>query len=348
MKMTKQWMIVMGVLNVISGSCVLIFLKFMKLSDVTKNTDFLYGMVTLACYLFVISMLIKWAIDWYRQKKMEEPIQQLRNGAREVALGNYEVKLERKEFLNVDEKDDFHQLFEDFNLMVKELASTEMLKKDFVSNVSHELKTPLSVISSYATIIQSDGITEDERKEYAEKIGNAAEKLSVLVTNILELNRLDNQKINPCRESYNLSEQLSRCALGFEQIWEEKDISVSVDFDQNIILHSDEKLLDIVWNNLISNALKFTPEGGWIQISAKIKEPNIVVTVEDSGCGMTSEVKEHIFERFYQGDVSRGTEGNGLGLALVRHILYLLEGDISVESELGKGTTFEVSFIYLP
>ncbi|MCR4674484.1 MAG: HAMP domain-containing histidine kinase [Lachnospiraceae bacterium] len=346
MKMSKQWMVVMGVLNVISGSCILIFLKFIDTSFVPANAEVLYGVVTLACYLFVISMLIKLAIDWYRQKKMDEPIEQLCQGAREVASGNYDIELQRKETLSFDETDEFCQLFEDFNLMVKELASTEMLKKDFVSNVSHELKTPLSVISSYATIMQSDGISEEERKMYASKIGDAAENLSVLVANILQLNRLDNQKIKPDMEKYNLSEQLSRCALGFEQVWEDKNINVTVDFDQNIILKNDEALLDIVWNNLISNALKFTRTGGEVHISAKEKSQKVVVCVEDSGCGMERKEVEHIFDRFYQADTSRATEGNGLGLALVSHILCLLGGEIQVESQKDIGTKMIVSFIY--
>ncbi|MCR5144966.1 MAG: HAMP domain-containing histidine kinase [Lachnospiraceae bacterium] len=344
MKVSKQWMIVMTVLNVVSGTCIVIFMRFVGIKYVTENSQYMYGVVIMAFYLFIISMFIKWFIDWYRHKKMDEPIRQLCEGAREVTSGNYGVELHRDHKGSSDEDDEFNELFDDFNTMVKELASTEMLKKDFVSNVSHELKTPLSVISSYATIMQSDGLTEEERKDYAAKIGVAAERLSVLVTNILQLNRLDNQKIQKHISPYNLSEQLSMCALGFEQVWEKKNINVEVDFDQNIIINSDEELLNIVWNNLISNALKFTPEGGDVFISAGVENDKVVVIVKDTGCGMSADVKEHIFDRFYQGDTSRATEGNGLGLALVRHILTLLEGEIYVDSTEGVGSEFKVIF----
>lgn len=299
-----------------------------------------YIILSMLTYLVVISLLLTVLFGWFRKRYLQLPVDRLREAARKVAQGDYTVRLApmRKD----GKKDEFEVLFEDFNTMTEELASTEMLKKDFISNVSHELKTPLSVIQNFATILQSDGLTEKEKQEYACRIADASQRLSVLITNILQMNRLENQKIVSHRELYNLSEQLSRCAVGYEQIWEEKEIELCAELDQNIILNNDEELLDIVWNNLISNALKFTEPGGTVCIQAKQEEDIAVITVSDTGCGIEGASLGHIFDKFYQADISHATQGNGLGLALVRQILELLEADISVDSIYGEGTTFTV------
>ncbi len=299
-----------------------------------------YTALSMATYLAVESAIMIFLLSCFRRKYIQRPIDRLQEAARKVANGDYTVRLSpmRKD----GEKDEFEVLFEDFNTMTEELASTEMLKNDFISNVSHELKTPLAVMQNYATILQSGNLTEEEKKEYAGKIADASKRLSVLVTNILQLSRLENQKIVTHNSDFNLSEQLSRCALGFEEIWEEKELEIETDMDQNIILNSDEELLDIVWNNLLSNALKFTEKGGTIRITAKKDEKWAVITVEDNGCGMNAEAQKHIFDKFYQADTSHATVGNGLGLALVRQIITLLKGEIAVESAPGIGTEFEV------
>lgn len=268
------------------------------------------------------------------------PVHTISNAARKVAQGDYSVRIpqQRKD----GKKDEFEVLYEDFNVMVSEIASTEMMKKDFISNISHELKTPLSVIHNYATILQSDSLTETERYGYAKRIMEETDRLSVIVANILQISRLENQKITAEKKPFNLSEQVCRCAVGYEYLWEEKEIEFETDFDQNIIITNDEKLLDIVWNNLISNALKFTPFGGNVTVIVKQVDDKAVVTVSDTGCGIGEGQMSHIFEKFYQSDSSHGTEGNGLGLAMVKEILALTGGNISVESTLGNGSAFSV------
>ena len=248
------------------------------------------------------------------------------------------VKLNRP-FGTVNE---FDVLARDFNKMAEELSSTETLKNDFIANVSHEMKTPLSVINSYATIIQNPDISEAERKEYAEIIAGASSNLSELITSILRLNKLENQQIFPQKKRYNLSEQLCECMLKFENEWENKKLNIETELDEDIVVDADGELLSIVWSNLISNAVKFCDEGDSVYVSLKKEKENAVVKIRDTGCGMNESVIKRIFEKFYQGDSSRATKGNGLGLALVKRVIDITGSEIEVESEEGTGTEFTV------
>ncbi len=284
-----------------------------------------------------ILVFVIWII--YRQFIIK-PLDKVRLAAKQVAAGDFSARIpqHRKD----GKKDEFQILYDDFNMMATELASTEIMKTDFISNVSHELKTPISVIQNFSAMLQSEGITDDERKQYALKIHAATKRLSILVTDILQLSRFENQKIVANKKSYNLSEQLCRCMLGFEQVWEDKNIELNSDLDDGLELNLDENLLDIVWNNLISNALKFTPENGTVEIMAKKSDGYAVVTVKDNGCGMSDHDVKHIFDKFYQADTSHATKGNGLGLALVKEIITLIQGEITVDSSQGIGSVFTV------
>lgn len=304
------------------------------------RVDNIYVVLSMLTYIMILAILAMGVMRIFRRHYIMRPIRRLRDAARRVAQGDFTVRI--PPYRRDGKKDEFEVLYEDFNAMTAELASTEILKNDFVSNVSHELKTPLAVIQNYATILQGGDLTEAERQLYTDRIAAASERLTVLVTNILQLSRLENQKIvlNPAR--YNLSEQLSRCAVGFEQLWEEKEIELNADFDQTITLETDEKLLDIVWNNLISNALKFTPQGGTVHLSAVREGGDVLVRVADTGCGISPQECSRIFEKFYQAESSRAVQGNGLGLAMVRQIMELVGGTVTVESTPGAGSTFTV------
>ena len=234
-------------------------------------------------------------------------------------------------------------IIENINQMTEELSSIETLRSDFIANVSHELKTPVSIIKNHAELMQSANITEEERQEYAKVISDTSRSLSNLIMNILRLSKLENQKILLNVETYNLSNQLISCILQFEQVWEEKDIELDTDIEDDLVISADQELMSIVWNNLLSNAFKFTDAEGKVTIIAKKKEDRILVSVQDTGCGMNSEVGRHIFDKFYQGDTSHSTKGNGLGLALVKKVTEMMKYDIDVESELGQGTVFTVS-----
>ena len=225
--------------------------------------------------------------------------------------------------------------------MAAELQKNEVLKTDFISNVSHEIKTPLAVIQNYATLLQDGTLDSETRSNYAKTLISASNRITDLITNILKLNKLENQEIQEKHEAFNLTSALGESVLSFESWIEKKNIELNCEFD-DVVIFSSKSLLEIVWNNLISNAIKFTPEGGKIDVFLKRIDKNVQVKVVDTGCGMTSETGAKIFEKFYQGDTSHSTQGNGLGLALVKKVIDILGGEISVQSELGKGSTFTI------
>ena len=221
-------------------------------------------------------------------------------------------------------------------------SEIETLKTDFISNVSHEIKTPLAVIQNTAELLKNDSMTPQQRQAYILSINEASKRLSSLITNILKLNKLEGQTIKPQSEPFDLCEQLCGCALAFEDIWEQKNIEFEAQLEDRLTLFSDAPLLEIVWNNILSNAFKFTNEGGRVTLRQWSDSNNAFIAVSDDGCGMSEETRRHIFDKFYQGDTSHSAQGNGLGLALAVRVLQLVDGLIEAESELGKGSTFTV------
>ena len=290
----------------------------------------------------VLITLLFGTIDYLRRKAMvDRPVKKITDATEKIMQGDFSVRIEPMHGVGVE---GFNQIITAINAMAKELSGTETLRTDFIANVSHELKTPLAVMGNYATMLQRPGITEAEKNEYAKAISEAARKLAQLITNILKLNKLENQQIFPKTEEYDLGEQLCGCLLQFEDAWERKNLNIETDIAQDVRIRSDGELLSLVWNNLISNAVKFTPEGGTIGVSLKTEGTKVVVTVRDTGCGMKPETGRHIFEKFYQGDTSHATQGNGLGLALVKRVVDILNGEIGVRSVYGQGSTFTVRF----
>lgn len=290
--------------------------------------------------LLFVSLLMS-LIDGIRRKfTVEIPIRTIVETVDKISRGSFGIQVPPSYAERIHEYD---EIIEGINKMSLELKSMETLKTDFVSNVSHEIKTPLAIIQNYAAILQSDGLTEEERLEYSRTIAEASGRLSVLVSNILKLNRLENQEIFPENIPVNVGEQLRRVLLTYEDAWNKKNLEVEADIEDAVIC-CDENLLEIVWSNLISNAVKFTGEGGRIGVSLKEKPAFIEVTVRDNGCGMDETTGRHIFDKFYQGDTSHSREGNGLGLAMVKRVADILQGEIVVESRLGEGSTFTVRF----
>ena len=280
-------------------------------------------------------------IDYIRRKRMvDQPVQQIMAALDKVMQGDFTVRIPPvREFAG---ETGFNEIIRAINRMTAELQGTQTLRSDFIANVSHELKTPLAVMGNYAEMLQTPGIGETERLEYAGAIRRSARRLAALVTNILKLNKLENQQIFPKHEEFDLSGQLCETMLGFEDAWEEKGLNIETDITDEVYICADPELLSLVWSNLISNAVKFTPQGGTIGLSLHGDGKIVEVTVSDTGCGIDPETGKHIFEKFYQGDTSHATEGNGLGLALVKRVIDILDGEISVRSTPGLGSSFRV------
>lgn len=297
-------------------------------------------MVPLA-YWMLVALWLTLLTRKQMQQTYEEPMQNLAKAATAVANGDFSVYI--PPIHTADKRDYLDMMILDFNKMVEELGSIETLKTDFVSNVSHEMKTPIAIIKNYAELLQAENVSEERRIEYARSMEDACTRLSNLISNILKLNKLENQRIVPEVESYDVCRQLCDCIIQFEEVWDEKEIELEVDMEDSAMVNADESLLELVWNNLLSNAMKFTEPGGTVTIRQKTEGNHVQVSVSDTGCGMSPESAKHIFDKFYQGDTSHSKEGNGLGLALVKRVLELLDGDIQIESEEEKGSTFTVT-----
>lgn len=228
-----------------------------------------------------------------------------------------------------------------FNNMVSQLESVETLREGFISDFSHEFKTPIVSISGFAKLLKDPHLTVEQRNEFLDVIISESDRLVGLSESVLLLNRLDTQQI--VKEQFSLDEQLRQCALLFDRQCQEKNISLEANIENGVSVQGNAKLLNQVWVNLLSNAVKFTHNGGNICIECKRTDSCVDVKISDNGCGMSPEVMQNIFNKFYQGDKSHTTQGNGLGLAIVKKIVELSEGEISVYSESGKGSSFTVT-----
>ena len=291
--------------------------------------------------VLLLSVLLT-ALDFVRRKLTTDRItERIAAATRELVKGNFDVRIPQNiSRLAMDEK--YAEIIDCFNRMAEELGSVETLRSDFIANVSHEMKTPLAVMQNYGTLLQTPNLPEEKRLEYAKGVTDGARRLADMMTNILKLNRLENQQIFPQAERFDLSEQLCESLLQYENVWEKEGIEIDTDIAEGIAVQADRELLGLVWNNLLSNAFKFTPSGGTVSLRLTADERCAAVQVQDTGCGMSAEVGAHIFEKFYQGDTSHATQGNGLGLALVKRVVDILKGEISVESTMGVGSTFTV------
>ena len=262
-------------------------------------------------------------------------------GVEAITRGDFSTRIEP--FHSYELFNQYDEIIDGINRMAMELESSEAMKDGFISNVSHELKTPLSSISANCEILQDPTLSQEERDERIRVILKSVRKLSSLVTDILKLNKLESQGIYPEKKTFDLSASLASSILLHIDKCEEKDIEFSCCVEDDVRVKGDPDLLDIVWNNLIANAVKFTPGGGKISVSLSSGEEDVTVSVSDTGVGISSEAIPHIFDRFYQCDPSRQTEGNGLGLSLVKRVLEISGGKIEVESKEGVGSVFTVS-----
>lgn len=288
--------------------------------------------------IYLLSFMIATVLTVYVVRKVLKPIEQLNEASKQVSSGNFDIRIHSSE-----SAEEIQRTFESFNKMVEAIGSLETLRNDFVANVSHEFKTPLAAISGYATLLLDDQITNDERKEYAEKILLSTDRLSKLTGNILILSKLENQSFENTKSTYRLDEQIRKSILMLEAKWEEKNINFDLSGMPDTTFCGSESMMQLVFDNLIGNAIKFSNNVGTITISITKDASFTKITVADNGIGMSEETMKHIFEKFYQGDTSHKVSGNGLGLALCKAITDMCGGSISVQSAIGKGSSFTVS-----
>lgn len=326
----------------IISCCMILFLNVMsKGMGITLTEDNIQTAAVITFLNVIFLSIIFTVIDAIRRKiTVDRPVKKIVEAAGRIAKGDYSVRI--PSIHSINRADGLDEIIECYNKMAEELSGIETLQTDFIANVSHELKTPLAVIQNYGTLLQQPDLSEEDRIRYAKSVSEACRRLAGLVTNILKLNKLENQQIYPAAVTYDLGEQLCECLITFENVWESKSIEIETDIDENVQINADTELLSLVWNNLFSNAFKFTEDGGKVSVSLKTENQLAVIRIADTGCGISPEVGKRIFDKFYQGDTSHGTQGNGLGLALVKRVVDIMNGDIAVESEVGKGSTFIV------
>ena len=326
----------------VTTCCIMLFISALQGSvgrEFTEEEIALAAKMTMVNVVLLSVMMT--AIDYYRRKRMvERPVKKIIEATSKMIEGNFDVRIAPLSGLAAD--DGFQEIIACINQMAEELSGVETLRTDLVANVSHEMKTPLAVMQNYGTLLQSPTLSEEKRMEYAKAITDSSRRLADMMTNILKLNRLENQQIYPNLTTYDLGEQLCESLLQYESTWEKKNIEIETDIAEGVFVSADAELLSLVWNNLFSNAFKFTDDGGKVSLALTADEKYATVKISDTGCGMSADVGAHIFEKFYQGDTSHATQGNGLGLPLVKRVVDIMQGEISVESAVGVGTEITV------
>ena len=291
-------------------------------------------------YTLVITILFSIFDDTRRRNSVDRPLQRILEGLDRIQKGDFSVRLDssHRDFSQTG----LQEICKGINRLAQELSGVETLRTDFISNVSHELKTPLAAVQNYAALLKNPDLSDTERAEYTQAITQTTKRLADMISNILRLNKLENQQIFPETHVFDLGEHVAAALLEWEDAWEAKHLDLNCDLEDNVMVESDPELLLLVWNNLISNAIKFSGEGGSLTVTVSTQPQWACVSVTDTGCGMSPETGAHIFEKFYQGDTAHATQGNGLGLALVKRVIHILGAEISVSSALGVGSTFTV------
>ncbi len=291
---------------------------------------------TLLILLTLLCLFMSTVASYYLMRKIFNPLEQISVAAGKVAAGDFTPEISYQ-----GEFEELERTFQNFNRMVKELNSVEIMRNDFIADVSHEFKTPLAAINGYATLLQDSELSEEERKDYIRKIFFNIEKLNDLTDNILRLSKMEHQQFMETPVKFRLDEQIREAIVLLEPKWSPKAMNFDLDLPE-VIFTGYSALLFQVWTNIIGNAVKYTDEGGTIRVGLKEEQDYVEITVADNGIGMSVKTQAHIFDKFYQGDTSRKSQGNGLGLTICKEIIRKCNGEISVKSELGSGSSFLV------
>jgi signal transduction histidine kinase len=288
----------------------------------------------------IVSIIIGSIMTIFVSRRVLKPIRDLSSATTRVARGDFAVEVP------LSKDPEYNTLIKNFNKMAEELSGIETLRGDFISNVSHEFKTPLASIQGFAKLLQDDTISEEERRDYTQIIISETGRLSSLTSDILKLSKLENQNTIVNKTRFSLDEQIRKIMLVLEPEWERKNIELDISLD-DVSYFGNEELMAQIWQNVINNAIKFTPVGGHIGIRLFRTDKNITARISDNGASIPPEIADHIFDKFYQGDNSRKTEGNGLGLALVKRIVDLCGGKIRVENVYEGGVCFVIELPYV-
>lgn len=293
--------------------------------------------VPLELELLCVCLLVGILVTSQLSKYFFNPIKKLRRAMDQVAEGDFSVRLDDK-----STSKEIMEIYTGFNLMAHELSATEILQSDFVSNVSHEFKTPINAIEGYSTLLQDSDNLDENQREYVDKILLNTQRLSSLVGSVLLLSKLENQQIPSHQTQYRLDEQIRQSVVALEPAWEQKNIEFDLELERVSYL-GNEPMMRHVWDNLISNAIKFSPAGSTVKLQLTKKPKKLIFTIEDQGPGLTEEAQKHIFDKFFQADNSHKQEGNGLGLAMVKRILTIEQGQITAENLPQGGCRFTVT-----
>ncbi|MBQ9785740.1 MAG: HAMP domain-containing histidine kinase [Clostridia bacterium] len=338
---TLRWRLTLFVLSILLISGALTWIVHLFLVLLFSGAP-LMAMLTVNPYTFLLIMLGVCALigtvlagkfGFYYLR----PLKRLISATKEVKKGNYKVQIPEEQGL----ESEMGSLISNFNEMVRELDGIELFRNDFINNFSHEFKTPIVSIRGFAKELQREDLTPEQRREYATIIAEESDRLARLSTNVLELSKLENQQIVTGKTNFDLDEQLRQCILLLEPQWSDKQIEMIPELDA-VRVCANAEMLSHIWKNLLSNAIKFTPAGGTVWVTLTADDREIRVSVRDTGVGMSDEVKAHIFEKFYQGDPSHHRAGYGIGLTMVDRVVRLCGGSITVESEVGVGSSFTV------
>ena len=290
-------------------------------------------------FMTLISLILGGVIAFFSSRIPLRPVNKLINKMNRLAAGDFQVRLEYGD--TISSIPVIKEFTTSFNKMAEELENTEFLRNDFINSFSHEFKTPIVSITGFANLIESGNLTEEQRVQYARAIREESMRLSSMATNVLLLTKVENQTILTNVSRFNLSEQVRSAVLLLEEKWTNKNVDLQLDFDEYMI-EANEELLKQVWINLIDNAVKFVPRCGTVELEVFDEGENLCVKVSNTGSEIPSEKREKIFSKFYQADESHATQGNGIGLAIVKRVVELHNGGVSVNSGNGM-TSFTVT-----
>ncbi|WEG12223.1 HAMP domain-containing sensor histidine kinase [Pullulanibacillus sp. KACC 23026] len=326
----------------IGGSFILLqHLGIISLSaHTTRHSGETNGNPLLSLFLFIVlCILLGTALTAFLSRKALNPIRKVIDATHKVANGDFNVQV------NIKGIGELEELSQSFNKMTQELSSIETLRSDFINNFSHEFKTPIVSLRGFAKLLRENHLTEEERREYLDIIITESERLAALSTNVLTLAKYENLEIIVDKTPFRLDEQIRRTIVLMEPKWSAKDITMNVELDE-VIYNGNDELTQQIWLNLLDNAIKFSHHGGAITLTLTNVIKGIQLVIQDEGTGMDCQTKAHIFDKFYQGDTSHSKSGYGLGLPLVKRIVNLCGGSISVQSEQGEGSTFTIELPY--